>query len=376
MPQPRVPLVESSRFRLVPPFVVGIAVGACMILLQQSLSSRLAGTTAGDWQNDHPQPTYRRYPSLSSGKNGEDLAGQDGGGDEAHGSPSASDAANDGVSTGESSSAYNTSSGIVAGKLNVHLVPHSHDDLGWLNTVEQYYITAVQFILETVVDQLEANPDRRFIQVEQGFFYRWWQQQSEGMRQRVRALVHSGQLEFINGGWVMHDEAVCHYRDVLHHMSLGHRFLQSHFNATPRIAWQIDPFGHSATQASLITAQVRPCECGYGAGGAGALQNACGGSSTAPPPSPGRWTAFGHSTSEASLITARPRCGEMKGGKAWHCLVRVVVLCRALQGGLDAVFFARADYEDIARRKRERSTEFVWRASQTFGRQAEVRVRS
>ena len=64
---------------------------------------------------------------------------------------------------------------VVAGKLNVHLVPHSHDDVGWLKTVDQYYVgsnntiqgACVMNTLDSVVDALARDPARKFVVVEQ-----------------------------------------------------------------------------------------------------------------------------------------------------------------------------------------------------------------
>ena len=70
--------------------------------------------------------------------------------------------------------------------------------------------------------------------------------------------MQSGQLEFINGGWCMHDEAATHYVDMIDQTTLGHLFIRQEFGAEhiPTVGWQIDPFGHSATQAALLSAAV------------------------------------------------------------------------------------------------------------------------
>lgn len=59
-----------------------------------------------------------------------------------------------------------------------------------------------------------------------------------------------------NGGMCMHDEAATHYIDMIDQTTLGHRFIKKEFDVTPRIGWQIDPFGHSAVQAYLLGAEV------------------------------------------------------------------------------------------------------------------------
>ncbi|XP_065891997.1 lysosomal alpha-mannosidase-like [Dysidea avara] len=147
-------------------------------------------------------------------------------------------------------------------RLNVHLIPHTHDDVGWLKTVDQYYYGAnntiqdagVQYILDTVVKELTKNTERTFIYVEMAFFTRWWKEQNNDTKSLVKQLVENGQLEFTNGGWCMNDEGATHYNAIIDQMTEGLRFITDTFGAQyrPRVAWQIDTFGHSSEQASLF----------------------------------------------------------------------------------------------------------------------------
>ena len=188
--------------------------------------------------------------------------------------------------------------------LKVHVVPHTHDDVGWLKTVDQYFYGAnntiqhanVQMILTTLIPALEANPERKFTYVEQAFFTRWYNQQTDDMKARVKKLVKSEQLAFVNGGWCMHDEAATHYMGMIDQTTLGHSFLKDEFDYAPMVGWQIDPFGHSSTQASLLSAEA----------------------------------------------------------------------------GFDALYFGRIDYQDLSKRRDERRTEGIWRASPSLQQSSQL----
>lgn len=115
--------------------------------------------------------------------------------------------------------------------LNVHIVPHTHDDVGWLKTVDQYYYgsktliqkAGVQYIIDSVVQELLRDPNKRFIYVESEFFFKWWKEQSAALKEQVKQLVNEGRLEFIGGAWSMNDEATTHYQSTIDQFTWGLR---------------------------------------------------------------------------------------------------------------------------------------------------------
>lgn len=113
----------------------------------------------------------------------------------------------------------------------------------------------VQYILDSVVEALLRDPEKRFIYVESAFFAKWWREQDDKLKEQVKMLVNEGRLEFIGGAWSMNDEATTHYQSIIDQFTWGLRYLNDTFGecGRPRVGWQIDPFGHSREQASLFS---------------------------------------------------------------------------------------------------------------------------
>lgn len=140
-------------------------------------------------------------------------------------------------------------------KLQVIIVPHSHNDPGWLMTFDQYFEESSKHILDSIVNTLSEKPTRKFVWAETSFLSVWWRQTSEEMRNKMKRLItETKQLEIVTGGWVMADEATSHYYALIEEMISGHEWLKSNIDSSvrPSYGWSIDPFGYSSTMAYIL----------------------------------------------------------------------------------------------------------------------------
>ena len=138
-------------------------------------------------------------------------------------------------------------------KIIVHVLPHSHDDPGWIKTVKEYFEGSIIPILDNTIQSLLENPKRTFIYSEMAFFKPWYEMQKEETKNALKQLIKEGRFEFVNGGWVMEDEAASNYNDAITQLRSGLEFLKDEFNVTPHIGWFLDQFGHSQSHGYLYT---------------------------------------------------------------------------------------------------------------------------
>ncbi|KAI6648898.1 Alpha-mannosidase 2 [Oopsacas minuta] len=138
--------------------------------------------------------------------------------------------------------------------LEVFIVPHSHNDPGWIKTFWDYYNSQTRNILDNIVDILTENEQRRFIWAEISYLDLWWKEQKEDRKNKFRKLVLNGQLEISTAGWVMNDEANTHYSSMIDQLFEGHQWTRDNIspNFMPKTSWCIDPFGTSPTMAYIL----------------------------------------------------------------------------------------------------------------------------
>ncbi|KAH8382885.1 hypothetical protein KR009_005713 [Drosophila setifemur] len=137
--------------------------------------------------------------------------------------------------------------------LKIIVVPHSHNDPGWLKTFTNYFQSDSRQILNLLVTKMQEYTDMTFIWSEISFLQLWWDQAHPTKQRALKRLIDSGRIEITTGGWVMTDEANVHIYPMLDQLIEGHQWLKNNLNVTPRVGWSIDPFGHGSTVPYLLS---------------------------------------------------------------------------------------------------------------------------
>ncbi|KAJ2732210.1 mannosyl-oligosaccharide 1,3-1,6-alpha-mannosidase activity protein [Coemansia sp. BCRC 34962] len=151
--------------------------------------------------------------------------------------------------------------------LTLHLVPHSHSDIGWNLSFDGYYHRSVREVMRRVVSELWLDSRRRFTWGDLAFIDMWLSDEGDrphgGMlrgapetltwRQAVQRLVVEGRWEMVSGTYVSPDEGLTTWWAHNAIVDVGHRLLAKELNTTSGIGWQIDNFGHINTMPYLLS---------------------------------------------------------------------------------------------------------------------------
>jgi alpha-mannosidase len=132
----------------------------------------------------------------------------------------------------------------------VHLVFNAHIDPVWL-WPWQAGLDEVLATCRSACDRLDAHPDLVFTQGEAWAFYQIEQIDPE-LFERIRAYVRQGRWEIAGGWWIQPDCNLPSFWGFEKQIALGKRYLEERFGFFPRVAYNIDSFGHAATLPKLL----------------------------------------------------------------------------------------------------------------------------
>lgn len=136
--------------------------------------------------------------------------------------------------------------------INVHVVPFSHNDAGWLSTPDSYFEYNSKKILDNVLKQLNKNHKMTFVWSEIWFIKRWYKTLNKDNKYYFKHLLKEGRFEILTGSMIMVDEATSHYTAIIDQLQHGNKWLKDTFNLTVDTAWSLDSFGHSASLAHIL----------------------------------------------------------------------------------------------------------------------------
>ena len=137
---------------------------------------------------------------------------------------------------------------------NIHIIPHSHMDPGWVYTADKYYKLNISLSFNNILKYLTPENNRTFVICEMIYFIRWYNTElNEDSKNKIKNLINQKRIEFVLGGYIMNDQATPLYQDIMEQLRYGLQFLYEEFNYTTKTAWYLDSFGLSSGNTHILS---------------------------------------------------------------------------------------------------------------------------
>ncbi|HEY0868425.1 MAG TPA: glycoside hydrolase family 38 C-terminal domain-containing protein [Fimbriimonas sp.] len=134
--------------------------------------------------------------------------------------------------------------------MTVHLVFNAHLDPVWL-WPWQYGLDEALATCRSACDRLDANPELVFTRGE-AWVYHQVERVDPELFGRIREHVENSRWEIVGGWWIQPDCNAPSGWAMDWQAELGREYFESRFGRFPRIAYNVDSFGHSAFLPGLL----------------------------------------------------------------------------------------------------------------------------
>lgn len=143
-------------------------------------------------------------------------------------------------------------------KREYYVVPHSHNDPGWVATFSES-VNWADSQTEGILEHFQTENDSFTFTLSDIIFFAAMDTSVHGELMGIKEAVAQKKINLVNCGFSMPDQSLTHYDDLINIFEYGREYCQKKFNYLPSIGWSIDPFGHSSYISRLYA------ELGYSA---------------------------------------------------------------------------------------------------------------
>ena len=126
----------------------------------------------------------------------------------------------------------------------IYLVPHSHYDVAWALT-KQDYLEINENILTKAVELMKRYEEYKF-SWEQIFPLKMLEERNPKLWSEIKGMIQRGRLEIVDGQYLMPDTMLPCGEVLIREIFFGKRYCQEKFGVDVPVAWCADSFGMNA----------------------------------------------------------------------------------------------------------------------------------